>query len=391
MEVAMLFVRIFPRLVALFLSGLLATPAFATCYQVTAEGTEPILATLEFDSQLRVSAPGAPSSTVLPWIKSTLTIGGKTYSSAASGMIVSPTGGIFSSVVGGPGVGWSVALETLGKPWTVGNTLPESPPQMSQWEDAYVSIMRENDIKEAHKITSLGSCRTPGKIFFYIAYLNNEKDDKDCKDPYNRPCFQSFVDAAETWRRETISSPVFKPGADIFIQGDVRTADDFVDVWKYIFSEASRTGYPVQEGRLFTHTSYFIRSVNGETGLEFGDAPGSSGHLPRKTLTQDLIRGLPQLPWIKDSGRLVLLGCNTAEARGEHPWIPAKTFANTQQVITTGEVGWSSFSQSKDRYIRINRGARNIYLGAYVWGKNLYLAFPTAIDTKLAPTTFIPD
>jgi hypothetical protein len=236
-------------------------------------------------------------------------------------------------------------------------------------------------------VRRVASLDVPKNLYFAIAYMAEEKD---CDPLPGQPCFyfQAFIDAARAWEAETRSSSRFRQDHDILILAYVRTVEDFIRAWNHIDSEARRQNALVVEGSLFTHASY---SFNSSSGMEFSASPSPT----RKTLTPNLINELPVLPW-EHTGRLALLGCNTAELRDVPPWSPAELFANRQRVQTSGEVGWSSFSRSKDHYIQITREPGPVYLGAFYWGANyertpFNFLIPTLIGLKMPPRIFQPN
>ena len=367
----------------------LLTSAAAQCYQVTAEGPESIQVKFEFLTPTKISPPGQQQLTTTPRIKSTLTMGGKSYTSEAGGMVVSPIGGIVSSVVGttdSGATGWGVSLLTYSRYWNTGSDLPKSLPAVAQWEDAYISIFLPNDKVQGYKISDIQPCGSSGKIFFYIAYLSEEHD-KTCKDSYKHklPCYQSFVDAAETWRKDVEARPAFKPGADLFIRADVRKVGDFVDAWQHILAEAKQRNMEVQAGALFTHSSYLGSLIGSDTGLEFADGPGD----PNKTLDKEALRALPVLPWSRPSGVLELHGCNSGVMRGITLWAPAQLLAHTQSVTTIGEAGWSYFSKYPEVFYPIDRTSTRVYLHAYPTGRNTGVSITGG--NRLTPFVFHPD
>ena len=229
----------------------------------------------------------------------------------------------------------------------------------------------------------------PTRVFFYIAYLNNEHDNSGKP----LPKYQSFSDAAATWEREIKAQYSFAPGQDKFIETHVRSANDFVTAWKDIYQSTSQSSFIVVSGAIFSHSSlpasihkpYIIL----ETGLEFAGEPG--GVTTGNTLSKSMIDTLPKLQWI-DSGKLILFGCNTAVTRWG--WSPAEEFAKTQSVLTTGEIAYSYFSANEDAFVPITTNSTDVYLGSYWAGRNLIL-YPTIIThgtmgARMPEKTFSP-
>jgi hypothetical protein len=242
------------------------------------------------------------------------------------------------------------------------------------------------------------SAATPSKhAFFSIAYVNNHTVPD-----------RAFVRAATTWENAIKSSSSYAPG-DVFINEQVTTASDFVQKWADINQQATQQHLLIEQGAVFAHSSYsltwsalkiFVSHLRFiTTGLELAPGPSDNG-----TVTQAMIDSLPILPWDASNGELFLYGCNTGVPRNPlQPWIPAQEFATSQKVKTSGEDGFSYFSQSPTDYIEITENAFSaepVYLGSYEIGWNLIFdsadplsySIPTVLPrgSRIPPIIFAP-
>jgi hypothetical protein len=305
-------------------------------------------------------------------------------------------------------------------------TANQSPPPSAAWDYAFSDMSassapgisfaiddRQSGAKAYGLLTGTTVCvgdscgEEPVRVFFSIAYVNLSKD-----------ASRSFVRAAATWRNEIKASYTFREGHDLFIEKQVQTAANFRAAWNDIATIGSADGHFIVEGAIFSHASLSVLRPDEEgiilryvdkiilqkrqdstlyndlfeveeiyqylqhlllvdTGLEFAEDPllknpPGKAFQPEEpiggTITQEMIRLLPKLHWDKPAGKLTLFGCNTAEARGIPPWIPAALFAEQQNVNTWGQIGFSIPSADKSVYVKIDANPsspQNVYLGAY--------------------------
>ncbi len=162
--------------------------------------------------------------------------------------------------------------------------------------DITVTILDDDHFATQSSLGSATFSRVAGaqklkhRAFFYICYLNTEK---------NSPVlYQSFVDAAATWEREIKARYIFTPGQDTFIEGYALTATKFVKTWNDIQIKITKGDYNAVAGGLFTHASEPISShgVTVNTGLEFASEPGQDPQIG-STVTLETITSLPRLNW----------------------------------------------------------------------------------------------
>jgi hypothetical protein len=144
----------------------------------------------------------------------------------------------------------------------------------------------------------------------------------------------------------------------------VGTKPQFLSAWKQVKEKAEEEHFEIYYGALLTHASI---QDDRRDGLEF------SGGETGSTLAAGEIATLPVLPWSRDARGLYLHGCNTGayEYRlTRRGWCPAEVFANSQAVTAWGQVGFSYFSTSPDRYVPQTPADGAIYLFAYYRGRN---------------------
>lgn len=204
-----------------------------------------------------------------------------------------------------------------------------------------------------------------GKTTFFVIFYNNSDSDPD----------QSFKKAAETWKEEIENSKEFDKNKDTVILIGVNSEKDFKEAWETVYKKTEqrvREGgeeQKIQEGVIFSHSSI--------DGLHFAldDSPENG------TLMHYEIEDLKQLQW-KDQGTLILKGCNSGVE--EEGVSLAKTFAINQKTTTSGQTGYAYFSSDPDFYKKINKDSKNVYLHAYLRGRNsmwaqLFLALHPAM------------
>lgn len=160
----------------------------------------------------------------------------------------------------------------------------------------------------------------------------------------------------------------------------VKTKDNFLAAWKKVAEQAAATNIPVETVCLFLHSS---KSDDGGDGFEFAPLSGESG-----TLTRDDMSVLEQLPWIDSAQiRLEIFGCNTG-LRGDRGWCPAEHIAQTQGVPCRGETGYAYFSKVLDHYEPKTPEDTNVYLHAYLRGRNATLGIGNG--TRMPTRAFDP-
>lgn len=192
------------------------------------------------------------------------------------------------------------------------------------------------------------ACWTFRRLFFSIYY----------RTPDN-----AFRRAAATWRRAVQTQEAFNPGQDLFIEREVLYETDFTNAWNEICCIACRCCCQVWVGHILTHSS---KDEDGGDGLEFRRSGDAQQY---HTLTRSEIVALPQLPWSRERGYLILAGCNTG-LEGERGWCPARTFYSTQGVPVLGQQGYAYFSREWGSYTESAPTDTSIALWAYRRGKN---------------------
>jgi len=197
----------------------------------------------------------------------------------------------------------------------------------------------------------------PPKLFFSIYYRDEEN---------------SFRRATKTMERSIKNTKVWDSDRDKFISVEVYTEAEFAEAWSRVASTANDGGFHVEQGHLFTHAS-----KPGNSGLEFAHAPGAGDG----TISKAEMSALAVLPWRK-SGKLFLHGCNTGLTGEKRSWTPAQVFADRQRVRTSGTLGYSYFSTSRERYIKIDDKSEAIYLLPFRRGKNGMFGNGAAIPTR---------
>jgi hypothetical protein len=197
----------------------------------------------------------------------------------------------------------------------------------------------------------------PPIMYFAIYYDDHEK---------------AFERAASTWKSEVEKRSTYRKKKDKILLYRIKTESSFTEIWNYIYDLSKRM--PVKEGQLLVHASY-DNDPKTKDGLEFKADTINDG-----TLTKQEIGLLPKLYWIKNEGVLYITGCNTSIARDNPPWSPAEEFCKSQGVTTVGQSGYAYFSKVKSKYIRIDNTSQDVYLWAFMRGKNGILGNGSKID-----------
>jgi LysM repeat protein len=206
---------------------------------------------------------------------------------------------------------------------------------------------------------TLVDCRVilPRRLYFSIYYQVSDG---------------AFKKASDTWKTTIQGDPKkWNPDLDIFLDFEVKFETMFIAAWKKIKSTEEKQAMTVAEGSVFSHSS---KSDVEKGGLEFRPdsidravAPFENG-----TLNKTEIAALPKLHW-SNLGALYLHGCNTGKKIEGRNWTTGSVFADTQQIKTYGEAGYSYFSSSKENYVETTPADKSVYLHAYLRAKNVTL------------------
>lgn len=191
---------------------------------------------------------------------------------------------------------------------------------------------------------------------------------------YYRVADNAFKRALSTELALLKASVEWMPERDIIITKEVKHEDDFKGAWKDIHAESQAGNIEVIQGYVFTHAS---KPTGERSGLEFAPVNGADA-----TLRRDEMESLEKMPWASYA-RLDMRGCNTGMTGERRAWSIAEVMAESQRVLTIGQMGYSYFSASRSEYVEINEQTLNVYLWAYHRKKNDHFGDGSMIPAKI--------
>jgi len=181
---------------------------------------------------------------------------------------------------------------------------------------------------------------------------------------FNRIVFGIYYQTADNAFQRALETEIrelnLDAEVDVIVRG-VKHEDQFKAAWSAIAKHARDTSSEIILGLVFTHAS---KPTGEDSGLEFYPSPGNDATLKRAEMAS-----LEKLPWAVDA-RLDLRGCNTGSTGTRRNWSPASEMAASQGVTTLGQMGYSYFSSSREKYQPLESTSKNAYLWAYERRKN---------------------